>query len=72
MKVATKFGIVRQHGEYRRTLDNSARYARQSCEGSLRRLGIEQIDLTMCTASIRPIPSRRPWPGWRSWYRRAR
>lgn len=44
-KVATKFGIVRQHGEYRRTLDNSARYARQSCEGSLRRLGIEQIDL---------------------------
>ena len=45
VKVATKFGIVRQHGEYRRTLDNSARYARQSCEGSLRRLGIEQIDL---------------------------
>ena len=43
VKVATKFGIVRQHGEYRRTLDNSARYARQSCEGSLRRLRIEVL-----------------------------
>ncbi|WP_447837638.1 aldo/keto reductase [Aeromonas salmonicida] len=45
VKVATKFGIVRQSGEYRRTLDNSVQYARQSCEASLRRLGVEQIDL---------------------------
>ncbi|MCS3432768.1 aldo/keto reductase [Klebsiella sp. BIGb0407] len=43
--IATKFGIVRKPGEYQRTLDNSPRYARQSCEASLRRLGIEQIDL---------------------------
>ncbi|MAQ85710.1 MAG: aldo/keto reductase [Maritimibacter sp.] len=45
MKVATKFGIVRAPGEYRRSLDNGPDYARQACEGSLRRLGIERIDL---------------------------
>ncbi|MGZ2259583.1 aldo/keto reductase [Roseobacter sp. A03A-229] len=45
MKIASKFGIVRNPGEYRRSLDNSPDYARQACEGSLRRLGVEQIDL---------------------------
>ncbi|MFG6177522.1 aldo/keto reductase [Halomonas sp. THAF12] len=45
VKIATKFGIVRKPGEYRRSLDNSAGYAREACEGSLRRLGVERIDL---------------------------
>ncbi len=45
VKIATKFGIVRHAGEYRRSIDNSPDYARRSCEASLRRLGIEQIDL---------------------------
>lgn len=45
LKLATKFGIVRQPGEYRRTLCNTPAYARQSCEASLRRLGVEHIDL---------------------------
>ena len=45
MKVATKFGIVRSPGEYRRSLNNSADYARTACEGSLKRLGVERIDL---------------------------
>jgi aryl-alcohol dehydrogenase-like predicted oxidoreductase len=45
IKIATKFGIVREAGEYRRRIDSSAAYARRSCEASLRRLGIEQIDL---------------------------
>ncbi|MEP3345010.1 MAG: aldo/keto reductase [Litoreibacter sp.] len=44
-KVATKFGIVRNPGEYKRSLNNSADYASQACDASLRRLGIEQIDL---------------------------
>ncbi len=44
-KIATKFGIVRAAGEYRRSLNNSPDYARAACEGSLRRLGVEQIDL---------------------------
>lgn len=43
--IATKFGIVRAPGEYRRSLDNRPEYARAACEGSLRRLGVEQIDL---------------------------
>ncbi|MHB0775621.1 aldo/keto reductase [Halomonas sp. WWR20] len=45
VRIATKFGIVREPGEYRRRLDNSSDYARQSCEASLKRLGIERIDL---------------------------
>ncbi|MGJ8514517.1 aldo/keto reductase [Carnimonas bestiolae] len=45
IKVATKFGIVRKPREYTREINNSTSYVRQSCEGSLRRLGIEQIDL---------------------------
>lgn len=45
VRIATKFGIVRKPGEYRRHIDNSPQYARQSCEASLRRLGVEQIDL---------------------------
>ncbi|APE43253.1 aldo/keto reductase [Sulfitobacter alexandrii] len=45
VKVATKFGIVRAPGDYRRSLDNRPDYARAACEGSLRRLGVEQIDL---------------------------
>ncbi|MEJ6396053.1 aldo/keto reductase [Gymnodinialimonas sp. 2305UL16-5] len=44
-KIATKFGIVRAPGEYRRSLNNSPDYARQACEGSLKRLGVERIDL---------------------------
>ena len=45
LKLATKFGIVRQPGEYRRSICNTPDYARQSCEASLRRLGVERIDL---------------------------
>ena len=45
VKIATKFGIVRKPGEYARTIDNSAEYMRRACESSLRRLGVEQIDL---------------------------
>ena len=44
-KIASKFGIVRAAGEYRRGLDNSASYARKSCEASLQRLGTDHIDL---------------------------
>lgn len=43
--IATKFGIVRKPGEYTRTLDNSPAYAKASCEASLKRLGVDHIDL---------------------------
>jgi len=44
--IATKFGILRDpaHPE-RRGVNGSPAYVRSSCEGSLRRLGIEVIDL---------------------------
>jgi aryl-alcohol dehydrogenase-like predicted oxidoreductase len=43
--VATKFGIVRQEGQYDRRIDNSPAYIREACEASLRRLGVECLDL---------------------------
>lgn len=43
--IATKFGISRKPGVYERRIDNSPQYIRQACEDSLRRLGVETIDL---------------------------
>lgn len=43
--LATKFGIVRAAGQYERRIDNSPAYIRAACEASLRRLGVERIDL---------------------------
>ena len=41
--LATKFAIVRDGGE--RRVDSSPEYAKQACEASLRRLGLDHIDL---------------------------
>lgn len=46
--IATKFGIVRNKGEYERRLDNSPEYIQQACNDSLQRLGTEYIDLYYC------------------------
>ena len=43
--IATKFGIVRVQGEYRRAICGRPDYVRESVEGSLRRLRREVIDL---------------------------
>ena len=44
--IATKFGIVRDHSNPNaRGVDGSPGYIRQSVEGSLKRLGVETIDL---------------------------
>jgi len=43
--LATKFGIVREADGYGRRIDTSAAYVRTACEASLKRLGIETIDL---------------------------
>jgi aryl-alcohol dehydrogenase-like predicted oxidoreductase len=45
IQLATKFGIVRQKGTYDRRIDNSPTYLRSACEASLKRLGIDHIDL---------------------------
>jgi aryl-alcohol dehydrogenase-like predicted oxidoreductase len=44
--IATKFGIVRTgSGAMDRRVDGSPKYVKEACEGSLKRLGIEAIDL---------------------------
>ena len=43
LRVATKFGIVREGQNWR--VDNRPDYVRSACEASLRRLGVDSIDL---------------------------
>lgn len=46
VQIATKFGIVRKKEDPSfRAVDGSAAYVRSACEASLRRLGVETIDL---------------------------
>jgi aryl-alcohol dehydrogenase-like predicted oxidoreductase len=43
--IATKFGIVRSDDPARRSINGQPDYVRSACEGSLKRLGVETIDL---------------------------
>jgi aryl-alcohol dehydrogenase-like predicted oxidoreductase len=43
--IATKFGIVRGPDPMTREINGRPEYVRSACEGSLRRLGVETIDL---------------------------
>lgn len=43
--VATKFGIVRRPGEYKRTINNRPEYIREALENSLKRLKRNHVDL---------------------------
>lgn len=43
--IATKFGIVREKGEYARTVSGKPEYVRKACLESLRRLKTDYIDL---------------------------
>lgn len=54
--IATKFGIVREEGKYERRIDNSAAYVRSACEASLRRLGVDCIDLYYCHRRNPEVP----------------
>ncbi|MGD9941739.1 MAG: aldo/keto reductase [Burkholderiaceae bacterium] len=56
MVIATKFGIVRRPGQYERRIDNSPAYIREACEASLRRLGVERIDLYYCHRRDPAVP----------------
>ncbi|WP_312305332.1 aldo/keto reductase [Pulveribacter sp.] len=56
MVLATKFGIVRAAGQYERRIDNSPAYIRAACEASLRRLGVERIDLYYCHRRDPQVP----------------
>ncbi|MTD53239.1 aldo/keto reductase [Amycolatopsis pithecellobii] len=43
--VSTKFGVDRSAGDHRRRVRGEPDYVRRSCEASLLRLGVDQIDL---------------------------
>lgn len=54
--IATKFGIVRNNDPVVRGVDNRPEHIRASCEGSLKRLGIETIDLYYIHRIDRSVP----------------
>ncbi|UCV02554.1 aldo/keto reductase [Dechloromonas denitrificans] len=54
--IASKFGIVRQPGVYERRIDNTPAYIQSACEASLRRLGVETIDLYYCHRRNPEVP----------------
>ena len=54
--LATKFGIVRAAGQYERRIDNSPAYVQSACEASLKRLGVETIDLYYCHRRNPDVP----------------
>ena len=54
--LATKFGIVRAVGQYERRIDNSPAYVQSACEASLKRLGVETIDLYYCHRRNPDVP----------------
>ena len=43
--LATKFGLVRSRDTSARSVNGRPEYVRAACEASLRRLGVEAIDL---------------------------
>ncbi len=54
--LATKFGIVRAAGQYERRIDNTPAYVQSACEASLKRLGMETIDLYYCHRRNPDVP----------------
>ncbi|MET8140363.1 aldo/keto reductase [Sphaerisporangium sp. NPDC005288] len=54
--VATKFGIKGWTGDGSFVLDSSPEYAREACEASLRRLGVDVIDLYFLHRRDREMP----------------
>ena len=54
--LATKFGIVRAAGAYERRIDNTPAYVQSACEASLKRLGLETIDLYYCHRRNPDVP----------------
>ena len=43
--LATKFGVVRSDDPHVRSINGKPEYVRKACEGSLRRLGVDHVDL---------------------------
>ena len=66
--LATKFGIVRDPNDPgKRGINGKPDYVRKSCEGSLRRLGVETSISITNTASIPRHRSKRRSARWRNW-----
>jgi aryl-alcohol dehydrogenase-like predicted oxidoreductase len=62
--VATKFGNQRSEDGKFLGVNGRPDYVRQCCEGSLKRLGVDVIDLITNTGSIRAFSLKKRWGQW--------
>ena len=74
VRVATKFGFVGgTDGKGGGGIDGRPEHVREACDGSLRRLGVDHIDLYyQHRVDPKPSPLKRPSARWRSWCGRGR
>jgi len=70
--LATKFGIVRGENGERLGVSGDLDYVREACDASLRRLGVEHIDLYYQHRVDPHTPIEETVGRWRSWWRRGR
>jgi len=59
--IATKFGIMRSEDKGFRGISGDPAYVRQSCEGSLQRLGVDHIDLYYQHRVDPKVPVEETW-----------
>lgn len=59
--IATKFGMERRPGAYRYSLDSRPDYVRRACDASLRRLGVDHIDLYYQHRIDPTVPVEETW-----------
>jgi aryl-alcohol dehydrogenase-like predicted oxidoreductase len=67
--LATKFSARLSEDGKDVVMDGRPEYVAEACEASLRRLGVETIDLYTAIGLILRFPSKRPsgrWPVWSS------
>ena len=70
--LATKFGIVRGPDPMTRSVSGKKDYVRTACEASLKRLGVEVIDLYYLHRVDPNTPIEEPSVRWRAWSNKAR
>nr|MDT0664169.1 aldo/keto reductase [Micromonospora sp. DSM 115978] len=59
--IATKFGMERRPGPFRYALNSRPEYVRKACDASLRRLGIDHIDLYYQHRVDPTVPVEETW-----------
>ena len=64
--LATKFGIIRTEDAGFRGVNGKPEYVHQECDASLKRLGVDTIDLYYQIGLIPTFRFKRQWERWQN------